>query len=697
MDATDPSVVTNPYPAGQIIYQNDSLIYGCVGINVWAQDVSAGNEIGPYVCPNADVNGKFDWTPNYVQLLSGTLFPGAIVVSAKAAGGVPSTFCMTVDQAIPSTFANGTASLPYILDDGDTDKTAGVQWDGLGAIFGDGASRLLYDYPQQQRDEILQYLFKPGAGASLSILKLEIGGDGQTIMGSTPSHQHSPTDTPTLRGVQGWLAQQARKLNPSIKLYALPWSFPGWLRQGTSKSPFIDPAAAASYVVTWLQLMVSTYATQVDIIGIYSDNWDDSSPPYVKALRAALNNAGMTQVKIECADSLSNWPCAAAAMADSDLAAIVDIYGAHSGVNAQAASVALRDARPLWQTHFAIGNTRGMDMIGAHSVATQINNGYLASVKSQKVGFSGMILWGGLCSTVDGQPEFNQGLIRAVSPWSGAYYVTPALWVVAHTSSFAKPGWSFLNPTAEGNEIDRRGSGTLNNGGTYVTRVAPDGSGWSTVIAKFVGSVDDQGTGVTPEYATFVLGGKLQAATTAGVYVYATNLGSTAAGNATIFVQDPSNNPGGSPIVVGVDGSFTVFLAPHTLYTLTNNPAAYNPLSAPASPMPTAFPISYQESAFRVGAAVTTPLYLVEINGAFESVTGTFGTGVQQTAASVPLTRFQTETRPHAILGNEQWTDVDWSATVVLPSVTDTVRNVAASEAKASADFACLPPFLRRP
>jgi hypothetical protein len=54
----------------------------------------------------------------------------------------------------------------------------GRTFDGVGAISGGGGnSRLLIDYPAKQRNQILDYLFKPGYGASLQILKLEIGGD----------------------------------------------------------------------------------------------------------------------------------------------------------------------------------------------------------------------------------------------------------------------------------------------------------------------------------------------------------------------------------------------------------------------------------------------------------------------------------------------------------------------------------------
>lgn len=55
-----------------------------------------------------------------------------------------------------------------------TDKV----FDGIGGLSGGGATtRLLVDYKEPQRSQVLDYLFKPSFGASLQILKVEIGGD----------------------------------------------------------------------------------------------------------------------------------------------------------------------------------------------------------------------------------------------------------------------------------------------------------------------------------------------------------------------------------------------------------------------------------------------------------------------------------------------------------------------------------------
>ena len=57
-----------------------------------------------------------------------------------------------------------------------------LAFDGMGVIV-DASSRFLYDYPAQQQQEVLDFLFKPGFGASLSICKVEIGGDDQQTDG----------------------------------------------------------------------------------------------------------------------------------------------------------------------------------------------------------------------------------------------------------------------------------------------------------------------------------------------------------------------------------------------------------------------------------------------------------------------------------------------------------------------------------
>jgi hypothetical protein len=67
----------------------------------------------------------------------------------------------------------------------------GRVFDGVGALSAGASSRLLIDYPPAQRSAILDYLFKPGYGASPQILKVEIGGDTNSTDGTGLSQDGS--------------------------------------------------------------------------------------------------------------------------------------------------------------------------------------------------------------------------------------------------------------------------------------------------------------------------------------------------------------------------------------------------------------------------------------------------------------------------------------------------------------------------
>ena len=91
---------------------------------------------------------------------------------------------------------------------------SGRVFDGLGAASAGASSRLLIDYPEPQRSQILDYLFKPGYGAALQHLKVEIGADVNSTDGSEPSHMRTTTDHSSTRGYEWWLMAEAHKRNP---------------------------------------------------------------------------------------------------------------------------------------------------------------------------------------------------------------------------------------------------------------------------------------------------------------------------------------------------------------------------------------------------------------------------------------------------------------------------------------------------
>src|SRR5208283_5570955 len=142
-------------------------------------------------------------------------------------------------------------------------RGAGQTFDGLGAISGGGGnSRLLIDYPEPMRSQILDYLFKPNYGASLQILKVEIGGDANSTSGAESSHMHSATDENYYRGYEWWLMEQAKARNPMIKLVALPWGAPHWVGNGNYWSQDM-----IGYMVKWLQHAQSDHHLTIDYVG----------------------------------------------------------------------------------------------------------------------------------------------------------------------------------------------------------------------------------------------------------------------------------------------------------------------------------------------------------------------------------------------------------------------------------------------
>ena len=129
--------------------------------------------------------------------------------------------------------ASAAAPVSVVIDS----AKVGRRFDGVGGVSGGGGgTRLLLDYPQSERDAILDFLFKPGFGAALQVLKVEVGCDGDTTQGAEQSHMRTADDSsPTAfdRGYENWLMVEAKKRNPDIHLSGLEWGVPGWVAQGT--------------------------------------------------------------------------------------------------------------------------------------------------------------------------------------------------------------------------------------------------------------------------------------------------------------------------------------------------------------------------------------------------------------------------------------------------------------------------------
>ena len=119
--------------------------------------------------------------------------------------------CLSVSIAIQESYAQKVENNQHpqaIKLDGNA---GGKRFDGIGLVNGGGAtSVLLKDYPEPQRSQILDLVYKPKFGASVSALFVEIPGDGNSTQGSMPSHKHTREDLYYSRGYTWWIMREAK-------------------------------------------------------------------------------------------------------------------------------------------------------------------------------------------------------------------------------------------------------------------------------------------------------------------------------------------------------------------------------------------------------------------------------------------------------------------------------------------------------
>lgn len=337
-------------------------------------------------------------------------------------------------------------------------KSGGRIFEGIGAVSAGASSRLLIDYPEKYRSDILDYLFKPRFGAGFTYLKTEIGGDGNTTCGSEPSFARTRAEMANpnyKRGYEYWLMKEAVKRNPSIELDALEWSMPGWFSSIWSKDN-------ADYLVKFIE-GAKTWGLNMKYIGgcwnerEYNRNW------IVDTLRPALNRNGLSKIKINAPEgSGKSWAIAEVLLKDTAFRNTISAISYHypdsymwNDGHDLAGPDAFNSGVPLWSGEdFSLA---GKPWKNTTYLAKNILKCYIKQ-KIVKVN-----MWCPIAAMAENSCFSNVGIMKGTSPWSGYYEVWPTIWAVAHFNQFVQPGWQYLDEAC----------GLLTGDGAFCTYKAP--------------------------------------------------------------------------------------------------------------------------------------------------------------------------------------------------------------------------------
>lgn len=537
--------------------------------------------------------------------------------------------------ALASEFAV-TSSIPVVQLKGDA---GGRRFDGIGVVNGGGAtSVLLKDYPEPQRSQILDLVYKPKFGASVSALLVEIPGDGNSTQGSMPSHMRSRDDLNYERGYMWWILREAKKRNANLTLDGAAWSAPGWIGKDPAtryKGERGDAAFwsqdAVDYYVKWLQGLRSVYGLELDAIGCRNEK--GVSYEFVKALRKILNENGFAGVKVHAFDNWSKWKFdfVKDMLADAELRDAVDIISGHvmyanEPASAEVQAMAAQMGKPIWNSEDHV-YLKGFDC--AISIVECFNENFIRS------GATKVVNWYDIAGVYPLEPySEDPAMLLAHWPWSGHYRVREALWGYAHYGQFTEVGWQFLNG----------GCGELAGGGSFVTLKSPRAD-YSIII-------ETKGAKV-PQQIRFEVGGGLSGKE---LCVWRSNAKEQ-------FVPQAGITP--------VKGAFTFALAPDSIYSFSTTTGQQKGSFADI-PRLKPFPFPYYETFDGYASPKDwghLPRYTADIADVFELVDRPDQKGkCLRQVVPIPTISWAPDWLPYTIIGDENWQDYEVSADIYLNS-----------------------------
>ena len=534
--------------------------------------------------------------------------------------------CLSASVSIPESHAQKKEignSVQKIRLDGNA---GGKRFDGIGLVNGGGAtSVLLKDYPEPQRSQILDLVYKPKFGASVSALFVEIPGDGNSTQGSMPSHKHTREDLNYSRGYTWWIMQEAKKRNPDLTLDGTAWSAPGWVGDGKFWSQ-----DAADYYVSWLKGLRDVYGLEFTAIGCRNEK--EVSYDFVKWFRKTLNANGFSNLKIHAFD---NWykgklNFVKDMFIDKELCDAIDIIGGHvfyegEPVSVEERAMAEKLGKPIWDTEDHVYK-KGFDCL--ISLVECFNGNYIHN------GATKIVNWYDIAGIYPMEPySEDPPTVLAYEPWSGHFKVRQALWGYAHYGQFTQVGWEYLNGAC----MD------LNGGGSLVTLKSPEGD--YSIIIETKGAKALQTLHFTLD-------------------------GSLSDNNLCVWHSNAEKQFTRLNDIKITGKEFTLTIAPDAVYSLsTTTGQQKGSYDAPASKP---FPFPYYETFEQYKHPEQygyLPRYTADICGAFEIADRPDGKGkCMRQVVPVPTISWAPDWKYYSIIGDSAWNDYEVSADLYLNS-----------------------------
>jgi galactosylceramidase len=488
----------------------------------------------------------------------------------------------------------------------------GRVFEGIGGITSNGMSKLLMDYPEQQRNEIMDLLFKPKYGVSLQHLKVELGSDVNTSAGTEPSHMRSREDFDITRGYGLPIAKLAKAINPALLLDALRWGTPLWIQNDEDK---------LAYYLNFLRGARDEYGLEFDFLGPDINEGAFSRDWTVNTLVPGLKREGFGHIKLVADDSDHGWDIADHAAADPELFEAVYAYGVH--YRQDSTDTAKLSGKSLWLSEdlapFRHSFSRGALHIGKRIIDMYVD-GKMVKYELHPL----------LEAEYENTPFNYKGILVATWPWSGHYRIDPGLWVIAHFTQFMQPGWIYLDDACGQSETG--GFVTLTDPRTKDISIVVLNNGPETFTYQFDTGNTDRKLYIwkTTEHSHFQLA--------------ATHLES--------------------------EGPYQFTAEPYAIYTITTTTGQRKGDEELSISTETTFSLPYSDT-FTDGRPSGNPKYLSDQGGAFEFEPNSDDGGLtlrqRVTEAQIPIDwTYRRTPEPYTLFGSLEWTNYRLSVEVQL-------------------------------